>query len=249
MGDIIERSTLPGTHGTPSYGGVPEETKRKAAARRAVRAIKDAQGAAAKMQEAWYKEAREEIAQRNAEEGMRRWIGPVAGAWERAQQTWRLNAAGRRVWIEGEDERGEDENGDTEGHEAQGATETPPHRKGAQAGAGLRYEAKKKKRRGRGQEREEPKGWSMARAMTEYKRWEWRGKGYSDKNEERWRQMEKERWEKEAGKEKSKEAQTTGTTQHKTRAQARPKNTHKKEQKGAWYRNKGKEQQRHNTET
>ena len=51
-----------------------EETKRKAAARRAVRAIKDAQGAAAKMQEAWYKEAREEIAQRNAEEGMRRWM-------------------------------------------------------------------------------------------------------------------------------------------------------------------------------
>jgi len=189
-----------------------EETKRKAAARRAVRAIKDAQGAAAKMQEAWYKEAREEIAQRNAEEGMRRWIGPVAGAWERAQQTWRLNAAGRRVWIEEEDERGEDENGDTEGHEAQEATETPPHRKGAQAGAGLRYEAKKKKRRGRGQEREEPKGWSMARAMAEYKRWEWKGKGYSDKNEERWRQMEKERWEKEAGKERSKEADDVDDT-------------------------------------
>ena len=37
----------------------------------------------------------------------------------------------------------------------------------------------------------------MARALAEYKRWEWRGKGYSDTKEERWRQMAKERWEKE----------------------------------------------------
>ena len=39
----------------------------------------------------------------------------------------------------------------------------------------------------------------MARALAEHKRWEWRGKGYSDKNEERWRQIARERWEKEEG--------------------------------------------------
>jgi len=41
----------------------------------------------------------------------------------------------------------------------------------------------------------------MARALAEYKRWEWRGKGYSDTKEERWRQMARERWEKEAERE------------------------------------------------
>jgi len=173
-------------------GSKKEEARKKTAERRAVRAIKDVQEAAAQMQEAWYGEARGEIAQRNAEEGMRRWIGPVTGAWERAQQTWRLNAAGRRVWTEREDEHGGGEDKDAEGHEAQGATETPPHRRGAQVGIGLRYEPRKKKRGGRGQEREGPQGWSMARAMAEYKRWEWRSKGYGDTNEERWRQMAKE---------------------------------------------------------
>ena len=79
-----------------------EEGKRKTATRRAVRAIRAAQEASARMQEEWYKEAKGEIAQRNAEEGIRKWMGPVVGAWIRARQTWRLNAAGRRV--EGEDE-------------------------------------------------------------------------------------------------------------------------------------------------
>jgi hypothetical protein len=187
-------------------GSKKEETRKKTAERRAVRAIKDAQEAAARMQEAWYKEAREEIAQRNAEEGMRRWIGPVAGAWKRAQQTWKLNAAGRRVWAERGDKQGEEGDREAEGHTAQDTAETPPHRRGAQVGTGLRYELKKKKRGGRGQEGEGSRGWSMARAIAEYKRWEWRSRGYSDKNEERWRQMMKERWEKEAGKKGGEEA-------------------------------------------
>ena len=54
---------------------------------------------------------------------------------------------------------------------------------------------------GRGRAQEDTRGWSMARALAEYKRWEWRGKGYSDTKEERWRQMARERWEKEAERE------------------------------------------------
>ena len=91
-------------------------------------------------------------------------------------------------------------------YQGRGSSETTPHRRGAQVGTGLRYEPKKKKRGGRGQEREGPQGWSMARAMAEYKRWEWKSKGYSDTNEERWRQVAKERWEKEAGKREGEEA-------------------------------------------
>jgi hypothetical protein len=181
-------------------GSKKEEAKKKTVERRAVRAIKNAQEAAAQMQEEWHKEARGEIAQRNAEEGMRRWVGPVAGAWARAQQAWRLNAAGRRVWLEREDEQEGTEDKDTEGHEAHRAAEKTPHKRGAQTGAGLRYEPKKKRRGGKEQERERPQGWSVARAMAEYKRWEWRSKGYSDNKEERWRQIAKERWEKEARK-------------------------------------------------
>ena len=109
-------------------------------------------------------------------------------------------------WAERGDEQGEEGDREAEGHTAQDTAETPPHRRGAQVGTGLRYELKKKKRGGRGQEREGSRGWSMARAIAEYKRWEWRSRGYSDKNEERWRQMAKERWEKEVGKKGGEEA-------------------------------------------
>ena len=57
---------------------------RRTMTRRAVRAIRTAQGASAQMQEAWYKEAKGEIAQRNAEEGIRKWMGPAIGG-ERGQ--------------------------------------------------------------------------------------------------------------------------------------------------------------------
>ena len=88
-----------------------EESKRRTMTRRAVRAIRTAQEASAQMQEAWYKEAKGEIAQRNAEEGIRKWMGPAIGAWTRARQTWRLNAAGRRVERESEEEGGGEDGG------------------------------------------------------------------------------------------------------------------------------------------
>ena len=130
-------------------GSKKEESKRRTATKRAVRAIREAQEAAAKMQEAWYKEARGEIAQRNAEEGIRKWMGPAIGAWIRARRTWKLNAAGRRVWVEREIE--EEEAARAEGEEDQEAPretrmETP--KKGEQRGAGLQYETRSKKKRG-----------------------------------------------------------------------------------------------------
>ena len=56
----------------------------------------------------------------------------------------------------------------------------------------------------------------MARALAEYKRWEWRGKGYSDTKEERWRQMARERWEKEAERERKEPTERTQAEGHKT---------------------------------
>jgi len=90
--------------GEEGEGSKKEESARRTATRRAVKAIKAAQEASARMQEAWYKEAKGEIAQRNAEEGIRKWMGPAVGAWIRTRQTWRINAAGRRVERESEEE-------------------------------------------------------------------------------------------------------------------------------------------------
>jgi hypothetical protein len=178
-------------------GSRKEETKRRTVTRRAIRAIHTVQETAAQMQEAWYKEAKGEIAQRNAEEGMRRWMGPAVGAWIRAGQTWQLNAAGRRVGKRDEPEEAENVEGEEQG--TQGPTGTATPKKGEQVGAGLRYESRNKRRGSKKHAQEGPQGWSIARALAEHKRWEWRGKGYSDKNEERWRQIARERWEKEEG--------------------------------------------------
>jgi hypothetical protein len=186
--------------GEEGEGSKKEESKRKASTRRAVRAIRAAQEASARMQEGWYREAKGEIAQRNAEEGIRKWMGPVVGAWKRAGQTWRLNPAGRRVEREDEEEEAARVEGE-EQEAARGETGKETPKKGEQRGAGMQYETRSTRKGRRGRAQEDTRGWSMARALAEYKRWEWRGKGYSNTKEERWRQMARERWEKEAERE------------------------------------------------
>jgi len=86
--------------------------------------------------------------------------------------------------------------------------ETP--KKGEQRGAGMQYEPRSTRKGRKGRTQEDMRGWSMARALAEYKRWEWRGKGYSDTKEERWRQMARERWEKEAEREEGANREDTG---------------------------------------
>jgi hypothetical protein len=209
-------------------GSRKEKAKERTATRRAVKAIRSMQEAAAQMQEAWYKEAKGEIAQRNEEEAMRRWVGPAAGAWIHAPQIWELNAAGRRVVRRDEQEEAEEEG--AEGHVAQGAAEAATPKRGEQVGAGLRYAAKgKKKRSGVGTQGGQ-QGWSIARAVAEYKRWEWGGKGYSDTNKERWQQVAEERTkaeerqkeverQKEEDREVDAESETTRKERDKERAQ------------------------------
>ena len=141
-----------------------------------------------------------DIAQRNAEEGIRKWMGPVVGAWKRARQTWRLNPAGRRVEREDEEEEAARVEGE-EQEAARGETGKETPKKGEQRGAGMQYETRSTRKGRRGRAQEDTRGWSMARALAEFKRWEWRGKGYSNTKEERWRQMARERWEKEAERE------------------------------------------------
>ena len=83
-----------------------------------------------------------------------------------------------------------------------------------------------------GRAQEDTRGWSMARALAEYKRWEWRDKGYSDTKEERWRQMAKERWEKEHEQKEGGNGENTDSGTKDMRAEEAIEDTREETEKG-----------------
>ena len=127
--------------------GTETSEEAKAKESRIVDGVRRAQRAAAALQEGWYKEAKDEIARRAAEEHAWRWQGPVFGAW-------------RRVAEEAEGEEGEEGEGAStaEGEGIRG------RRQGLQPLAAPK--------RGRGRRMQPQEGWSIPRALAEYKRWE-----------------------------------------------------------------------------
>jgi hypothetical protein len=97
----------------------------------------------------------------------------------------------RRQYTEEErdGEHGREEQRGTEPmQEASGGTHRATQRKSEEEAGHSKERKRGKQKRNRGI------------GMAEYKRWEWRTKGYRDNKEERWRQIAKERWEKEARK-------------------------------------------------
>ena len=145
-------------------GGAPSAVGRAVAA-----GIRAAQAAAAWLREGWYQCAKKEISRRADEEAVCAWRGPVMGAWREAA-----------AHANDDDEDGATAtSGEAAGVEVGTAVRTEGMSQeqrsgegdsGRRQGSGLQAESEK--RRGTRQRGANGSGWTMARALIEYKKWQ-----------------------------------------------------------------------------